>query len=371
MRWVQAIIPGQLQRFVARDFVVATGAVTAVLLLVIVGSVVGRVLRTVAEGKLPLDLLPALVALGSFKALLLFWPVALFLAFLLVLGRLQRDSELIAMQAGGVSFLRIYGALFAVAVPAAALLLVMMTWVVPRIELLVDQLRDRADQRSDLVGISPGRFLRSRTGQQVFFAETLTADRESLLNLFMFRERGEQMEVTIAQRATSELLDGNRYLILEHGHRYVGEPGTGGFQFLDFERLRMRVPDPTLSEARRGLDSLPLATLWQQRDNARYRAELEWRLALPLSILMLALVALPVGLMPPRSGRYARVPLGILVYVIYANFLVLGKSWLESGHIPLWLGLWWTHLIPLTFWVVLSWRQGLLPLRSRSRELAR
>ncbi|HSM27723.1 MAG TPA: LptF/LptG family permease, partial [Thioalkalivibrio sp.] len=102
------IRPNVIERFLAREFVVSQGAVTALMLLVIIGGVLGRTLGDVAEGKIPIDILPTLVALGSFRALLLFWPVALFLAFLFVLGRLQRDSELIAMQAGGVSFARIY-----------------------------------------------------------------------------------------------------------------------------------------------------------------------------------------------------------------------------------------------------------------------
>ncbi len=363
------IRPGLLERFLIREIVVTQAAVTVVLLLVIVGTVVGRALRDVAEGRIPLDVLPALVAFGSFKGLMLLWPVALFLAFLLVLGRLQRDSELIAMQAGGFSFARMYRALFLVAAPAALFLLFLMSFAVPRIEILIDQLRDRADQRSDLVGITPGRFLRSRVGDQVFFAERFSADREALENVFIYHERGDQAEVTVARRAIAEIADEARYLVLEDGHRYVGTPGDGAFQMLDFERLRMRVPDPTLVQPRRSLDGLPMGELWAQRDTARFRAELEWRLALPASVLMLALIALPLGLVAPRSSRYARVPLAILVYVVYANFLIMGKSWLTAGQLPLWLGLWWVHLIPLTVWLFFSWHKILRPALLHTRPV--
>jgi lipopolysaccharide export system permease protein len=363
------IRPRLLERFLVREIAVTQAGVTLVLLLVIVGSVVGRVLRDVAEGRIPLDVLPALVAFGSFKGLMLLWPVALFLAFLLVLGRLQRDSELIAMQAGGFSFLGLYRALFVVAVPAALFLLFLMSFAVPRVEILVDQLRDQADQRSELVGITPGRFLRSRVGDQVFFAERFSPDREALLNVFIYHERNGQFEVTVAQRAIAEIQDEARYLVLEDGHRYVGTPGAGAFQLLDFDRLRIRVPDPTLVQPRRGLDGLPMAELWAERHRPRFRAELEWRLALPFSVLMLALVALPLGLVPPRSGRYARVPVAILVYVVYANFLIMGKSWLTAGQIPLWLGLWWVHLIPLIVWLIFSWRKILRPALVQARTV--
>ncbi len=347
---------GIIERFLARDFVVTQLAVTAILLLVIVGGVLGRALRDVAEGRVPLDVLPALVGFGSFKALMLLWPVALFLAFIIVLGRLQRDSELIAMQAGGVSFARIYRSILAVALPSALLLLLLMSFVVPQVESMVDQLRDQAEMRSDLVGVTPGRFLRSRVGDQVFFAERFSADREALLNVFIYRESDGKAEVTVAASAVAEIVGDARFLLLEDGHRYVGVPGEGAFQLLEFERLRMQVPDPTMVQPRRSLDGLPMQELWERRDQPRYRAELEWRLALPVSVLMLALVALPLGLAPPRSGRYARVPAAIIVYVFYANFLILGKSWLGDGQLPLWLGLWWVHAIPLVVWLPLSWR---------------
>lgn len=362
----RVIRPGIIERFLARDFVVTQAAVTAVLLLVIIGGVLGRGLRDVAEGRIPLDVLPAMVAFGSFKALMLLWPVALFLAFLLVLGRLQRDSELIAMQAGGVSFARLYRAIFLVAGPSALVLASLMSFAVPQIESLIDRLRDQADLRSDLVGITPGRFLRSRVGDQVFFAERFSPDREALLNVFIYQEREQQSEITVAGRGIAEVVGERRYLVLEDGHRYVGIPGQGAFQMLDFDRLRMQVPDPTMVQPRRSLDGLPTAELWERRGNPRYRAELEWRLALPVSVLMLALVALPLGLAPPRSGRYARVPLAIIVYVIYANFLIMGKSWLSSGQLPLWLGLWWVHMIPLAVWLVLSWRTCMWPAVMRS-----
>lgn len=355
------IRPGILERLLAREFAAAQAAVALLILLVIVGGVLGRVLRDVAEGSIPLDMLPTLVGLGSFKALVLFYPVALFFAFLFVLGRFQRDSELIAMQAGGVSFARMYRSIFMVALPAALILLLLVWFAVPRVEAGVDRLRDLADQRSDLVGITPGRFLRARAGQQVFFAEAMSPDREALLNVFIYEERGGKAEVVVARRARADLEADSRFIVLEQGMRYVGTPGEAAFQLLEFERLRMEVPDPTIANARRKMGGLTMSELWEHRYQSRFRAELEWRVAVPVSVLVLALLALPLGLMAPRSGRFSRMPAGILVYAVYANVTLLAKSWIEDGAIPLWLGLWWVHLIPLAVWLVLCRRRCLWP----------
>ncbi|WP_028492171.1 LPS export ABC transporter permease LptF [Thioalkalivibrio sp. ALE19] len=349
------------ERFVARELLVTQAAVTVVLLLVIVGGVLARVLQDVAEGSVPADFLPALVGFGAFKGIVYLWPVALFLGFMLVLGRMQRDSELIALQSGGMSFAALYRALFLVAGPAAILLAALMNTVVPWTEGEVDRMRDLADQRSDLVGIAPGQFLESRVGDQVFFAERLSDDREALEEVFIYREVDGEAQVTVAARAIPDPgAEGSGFLVLEDGYRYVGTPGSGAFRMLEFERLRTQITEPDPEADRRSLEAQSTPELWAERDDHEVRAELEWRFAMPLSIVVLTLIALPLSLVPPRSGRYARIPAAIGVYVLYANFLILGQGQLADGQVPVAVGLWWAHGAMLALWLLLAWRKGLL-----------
>jgi lipopolysaccharide export system permease protein len=72
-------------------------------------------------------------------------------------------------------------------------------------------------------------------------------------------------------------------------------------------------------------------------------AELQWRLSVPLTLLVLALIAVPLSRAPPRTGRYNNLIAGVLIYVIYSNLLGASKVWVEQENIPVWLGLWWVH----------------------------
>jgi lipopolysaccharide export system permease protein len=152
-----------------------------------------------------------------------------------------------------------------------------------------------------------------------------------------------------------------------NGHHSVGKPGEGNFERMTFAQMRLQVPDPTLVRSRYSIDARPWSELWAARDQPRFRAEIEWRIALPVSVLVLTLLALPLGLMPPRSGRYARLPVAILVYALYANFLIVGKSWLADGQSPPGLGLWWAHALPLLLWAWWAWRQRFFVVWSRQR----
>jgi len=75
------------------------------------------------------------------------------------------------------------------------------------------------------------------------------------------------------------------------------------------------------------------------------RAELQWRISSPLSVFVLALLAVPLSRSRPREGRYARLGMGILVYIIYANMLSIARLWVEREDVPGWVGMWWVHAV--------------------------
>jgi lipopolysaccharide export system permease protein len=55
------------------------------------------------------------------------------------------------------------------------------------------------------------------------------------------------------------------------------------------------------------------------------------------------MLAVPIARLRPRRGRYTRVVWGILLYAIYANLLIAGRTFIEQDSVPAWLGLWWVH----------------------------
>jgi lipopolysaccharide export system permease protein len=59
----------------------------------------------------------------------------------------------------------------------------------------------------------------------------------------------------------------------------------------------------------------------------------------------------------PRATRYGRLLVALLVYLVYLNCLLIGRSGLESGWVPALLGLWWVHLPILAIGLGLYWNQ--------------
>jgi len=82
-------------------------------------------------------------------------------------------------------------------------------------------------------------------------------------------------------------------------------------------------------------------------------AERQWRLSIPISTIILALLAVPLSRSQPRAGRYGRLAIGLLVFIIYLNMLSAAKAWIEQATISPQLGLWWVHGCMLVFTALL------------------
>jgi lipopolysaccharide export system permease protein len=76
-------------------------------------------------------------------------------------------------------------------------------------------------------------------------------------------------------------------------------------------------------------------------------------------------MALPLSRTNPRQPRYAGMIVAILAYIVYANFLGLGRVWMVHGKIPLSAGLWWVYVPTLLIAVWLIRRNQRLRQRKR------
>ena len=101
---------------------------------------------------------------------------------------------------------------------------------------------------------------------------------------------------------------------------------------------------PKLTDAVMSLEAMPTPELLKGNDIQK-RAELHWRIAMPVMCIVLTLIAVPLSRLRPREGRYARVVYAILIYIVYTYVMSAAKVWIARGTMPEWLGLWWVHAL--------------------------
>lgn len=332
-----------LGRYVLREVVAAWLVVTGVLFIILLANQVVGVLERAAANQYPQSVVWELIGLGALQYLWILLPVGLLLGVVLAFGRLYHDSEMAAALACGAGPAHVY---LPVAL-LAGLLTAGLAWLTlvlaPDATARALGLRNEALRAGQFAPIAPGKFRSFGGGTAVVYAQTVNAD-GTLADVFVERSLGPLVEVALAGRARHQVTaDGLTHILtLYDGERFEGVPGSAQFRILRFAEHIIPVRVPQITDVVRALEARPTVELLGTHDRTE-QAELQWRIAMPLSCLVLALLAVPLARLKPRQGRYARVWIAVVIYFLYLNLISAGKVWIARGDLPAPLGLWWTH----------------------------
>lgn len=351
-----------LDRYVFREVAITWLAVTGVLLAILVSNQLARILGLAASDGLPQKVVMTLIVLTSMQNLTVLMPIGMLLAVMMALGRLYHDSEMAAVRACGSGPERLYLPVMLLAVMVAAGLAWLAFDIAPTAYGKAMDLKREALREAQFGQLEPGKFRTFANGAAVFYAERAD-DAGVLYNVFIERRDGDKVEVAVAGRAVHRIEDEGRLhvVVLYDGERYEGVPGEPTFRKMRFAEhgIPIRIPDPDAGKLRPEAKSMAVLLA---SDDPRDRSELQWRLSLPVMVLVLALLAVPLAALKPREGRYARVALAILAYFVYSNLISAARVWIEKGQVDPRLGVWWVHLVVAIFALYLLHRQSPIPM---------
>jgi lipopolysaccharide export system permease protein len=332
-----------LGRYILREVITAWIVVMAVVLIVLLANQVAEVLERAAASQFPQGVVLELIYLGMLQYLSFLVPFGLLLGIVLALGRLYHDSELAAALACGVRPMTLYGPVIGFGVLLAIGLAALTLIVAPGATAQALTLRNAAERAGQFAPLQPGTFRAFGGGSGVVYAEKVESD-GTLQNVFVERNQGPVVEVAVARQALHTVApDGNSQTIkLLNGERFEGVPGSLQFRSSNYTELTIPVRVPPANAVVTDLDAQPSAALLASPDPKR-QARFQWRLSMPLMCIVLTALAVPLARLRPRQGRYARVWVAPVVYVIYWNLISAGQQWIARGVVPVAVGLWWTH----------------------------
>lgn len=346
----------RLDRYLLREVVVTFVAVTGVLLVILLSNQFARVLGQAAQTGLPGSIVVTLIGLTTLQQLTVLVPIGLFLGIVLALGRLYHESEMTAMTACGVGPLSIYRPIAVLTVLIVALLALLSLRIVPDAGVRAQQIRIEALRAAQFGALEAGRFRTFAGGEAVFYAEKVSRSGQ-LEGVFVQRRVEERVEIAVAARAEQRGAgQPEQVFVLFDGLRYEGVPGRTEWRVVEFEEhgIPVRMPEYTPKRERRELR--PTRDLIGSVEGAD-RAELAWRIAVPVMAAVLMVLAVPLAKLRPRQGRFARVGIAVLAYFFYSNLVAAVRVWIEKDSPGGAFGLWWVHLLPLALAAWLLWRE--------------
>jgi lipopolysaccharide export system permease protein len=346
-----------LERYLTREVLGAWLAVMSVLLAIMLGTRFASFLSMAAKGDLPRDLLVEVAGLSSLRFMVILMPVSLLLAIMLSLGRLYADSEIAAMTGCGVSLAQLYRPFVIIAVALAGLTGLLSFQIGPWAGREGDYLVNDARRLLQFTPFEPGKFKPLASGKAVFYTSGIDPSGARLGQVFaQLMERDGTSTIVAPQGHQSvDAGTGERIVTLENGYRYRGEPGAANFDVTHFGALTLRISPPPFTYVNSQRKLKPTSELLN--GDTEDRAELQGRAAAPISVILLTLLAIPLSHLRPREGRYGKVVLGVVAYLLYANLLLFGQSLVAKGKVSALLGMWSVHALVLAIAVYLIGRR--------------
>jgi lipopolysaccharide export system permease protein len=71
--------------------------------------------------------------------------------------------------------------------------------------------------------------------------------------------------------------------------------------------------------------------------------ELLWRVGIPISALVLVMLAIPMSFVNPRGGRSANLLFALFTYIVYSNLLSVSQARVAQGRLDFGVGWWIVH----------------------------
>lgn len=324
-----------LDKMVAQDLLKTLLAVWSVIVVIIVSRKFINILGQAVEGQISSETLLSILGLKTIMASATFLPAALFMATLMVLGRMYRDQEMSAIFSAGGGATAIYRSVFIFVFPLTILTIGIAFYVSPWSAAKIESLISDDEKTADIRGIAAGKFSEYSQGDLVFYVESIDASNHMHKVFVQNRQHG-KLGIINSEKAHLQDLPEGRYIIFEHGEHIQGKPGDLNYVIEQFAEYAVRIEEKGSAMKKNPRESIPTAQLWGSKIPTDI-AELQRRISIPIGVVLLSFIAVPLAQLAPRGGVYGNMIIGFLIYFSYGNLAHVSQVWVIKQTMPDWL----------------------------------
>ena len=357
----------RIARYIRRNLVTLFFAIFFIIGLFVFGNRIVLTAQESFEQGIPFQELIPLISFNMIRDVTLIITLSFFLAIILSISQLYKNSEAIVMNSMGLGDKH-----FVVFIqPTVLLTFIIITFLtiyaVPWAKQQKNIVEEETKNASEFSFITKGEFEEFKQGDIVFYAsESKTLDtlgEQNLEEIFIYSNNEEKPMIVLASEARKYIdpRTNSTYLRLKDGIRYQGIPSDENISILDFDLYDLEIISGELQK------SLAIYTKIEGKSTVDLikaggsyaNAELQWRLSQPITVLILSFFGIFLGKTSPRGGKGVNLLIGIIVFMLYNNGLLVAKRAIELGQINLLTGFLGVHLLVLMLLILLyQFRNG-------------
>lgn len=366
-------------RYLSREVLNCMLAMLIILLLIFLINFFTNYMDNLTNGQITLVALLKIIAMQVPLLLGYLLPLSLFLGILVVYARLSMQHEMVVLYAGGFSRGKLYAYTLGYGLIIVAFIAILMMYVEPIMQKYRLQLKAAAFAEATIAKVVPKQFIDLGDTQGYLYANAAQGYGGRLQDVFWARQvpaadakSAASWDLIRARWADEESMPGvlDHYMVFHDGSEYVGVPGKRDLSVSAFSRYGVRL-QTKIGALANPIKFTPSSLLWSmQRHNRDAKAELQWRLAVPISALLLIFIAVYLAQVNPRRAKFIQLIPAVLLYILYMDLLFVARNHIENGS---WLGrrwgMWWVHGLFLAL-LIFTWLDE-TSLWRRMRQLVR
>ena len=357
----------RIARYLRRSLVALFFAIFFIIGLVLFGNQFVLMVQESIERGIPVQELMPLVSFNMIRDVSLILSLSLFLAISLTISQLYKNSEAVVMNSLGLNDKYFIVFIQPLVLLSFVIIFFLTIYAVPWAKQQKSIMEEETKNASEFSFITEGEFEVFKKGEIVFYASESksldTTGEQNMEEIFIYAFDDGKPVIVIASEARkyTDSKSISVYLRLKDGVRYMGIPSNENINILNFDLYDLEIVSGEFQKSVaiytkiEGKNTLDLIKEGGQYANA----ELQWRLSQPFTVLILSVIGVFLGKTSPRGGKGVNLLIGVIIFMLYYNGLLVAKSSIELGQIDPKIGLWGIHLLMIILILLLyQFRQG-------------
>jgi len=356
-----------ISRYLLTNLIVFFFAITFVIGLIVFGNQFVLTVQESISFGIPIKELMPLVGFNMLRDIPIILTLSLFLSIIITISQLYKNSEAVVMNSIGLGDRSFMNLIKPIVFFAFIIIFYLTIFAVPWAKQQKSYAEDETVNASEFSFITEGKFESFKNGEIVFYAAEAKvndiAGEQNMEEIFIYASNNEISTIVVAPEAKkyTDAKNNSTYLRLKNGTRYEGLPGDENINILNFEKYDLEIVSGDVQKSITNFSEIEerntIDLLREGGKNAN--AEIQWRISQPISVLILSVFGIFLGKSSPRNGKGINLILGVVVFMLYNNALLVAKSAIESGQLSPLIGMWSIHLLLILFVIIFyQFREG-------------
>ena len=356
-----------ISRYVLGSLLLYFFAIIFTIILLVFGNQFVLTAQESIEHGIPFKELIPLVGFNMLRDLPIIFSLSFFLSIIVTISQLYNSSEAVVMNSIGLNDKNFIHLIQPMILISFIIIFCLSIFVVPWAKVQKSYEEDKTLNASEFSFITEGKFESFKDGDIVFYASESnsvnTLGEQDMEEIFIYAGNNEKPIIVLASEATKYINSESQsvYLRLKDGFRYEGLPGSKNVNILDFDQYDLEIVSGEVQKSIAIYSEIEEKTSIQLViDGGVFAAaELQWRISQPISIFILSVFGVFLGKTTPRTGKGINLIIGLVVFLLYNNTLLIAKSSIESEQLSPLIGMWPIHLFLVIFLIFFyQYREG-------------